>query len=97
MILSFWANKPWQTAETQNRQLSEGQSDQGLHYLLVHLHLLDKFLYGKTSLNCRATTTNILGVQKSRTNTVCRCPGFTNEPRHKKTCLRGFQPGHTGL
>ena len=40
-----WANSvdPDQTALWE-------QSDQGLHCLLFHLHLLDKLLYGKTAL-----------------------------------------------
>ena len=34
----------WQTVQIQIRLLPEEQSDQGLHCLLVGLHLLDKFL-----------------------------------------------------
>ena len=50
MILSFWTDKSGQTVQTQirllkeeqSRLLKEEQSDQGLHCLLLHLHLFDK-------------------------------------------------------
>ena len=50
MVLSFWADRPWQTVQIQIRLLLKEQSDQGLHYLPFNLHLLDKFQFGKTSL-----------------------------------------------
>ena len=45
-----WANSadPDQTAPL--RLLLEEQSDQGLHCLLIHLHLLDKIFYGLVSV-----------------------------------------------
>ena len=49
-ILSLRTGRPWQTVQTQIRLLLEEQSDQGLHCLPLHLHLLDIFFYGKTSL-----------------------------------------------
>ena len=39
-----------QTLYTLIRLLLKEQSDQGLHCLLFHLHLLDKLLYGKAKL-----------------------------------------------
>ena len=42
--LSAQTDRPWQTVQIQIRLLLEEQSDQGLHCLLVDLHLLDKFL-----------------------------------------------------
>ena len=42
MILSFRTNRSGQTVQTQIRLLLEEQSDQGLHFLLFHLHLFDE-------------------------------------------------------
>ena len=42
MILSLRTSRSEQTVQTQIRLLLEEQSDQGLHCLLFHLHLLDK-------------------------------------------------------
>ena len=42
MIQSFRTDRSWQTVQTQIRLLLEEQSDQGLHCLLFHLHLLDE-------------------------------------------------------
>ena len=39
MVLSFETDRSGQTMHTQIRLLLEEQSDQGLHYLLFHLHL----------------------------------------------------------
>ena len=50
MILSFWTDRPGQTVQTQIRLLLEELSDQGLHCLQFHLHLLEALLYGKASL-----------------------------------------------
>ena len=50
MILSFRADRLGQTVQTQIRLLLEEQSDQGLHCLQFHLHLLEALLYGKTTL-----------------------------------------------
>ena len=36
-------DRPWQTVQTQIRLLLQEQSDQGLHCLLFHLHLLTNF------------------------------------------------------
>ena len=44
MILSVQTARPGQTVQTQIRQ---EQSDQGLHCLQFHLHLLEALLYGK--------------------------------------------------
>ena len=53
MILSFRTGRSRQTVQTQIRLLLEEQSDQGLHCLPFHLHLLGTFLYHKTKLfNC---------------------------------------------
>ena len=50
MTLSFRTDRSGQTVQTQIRLLLEEQSDQGLHCLLFHLHLLDKMFYGLASL-----------------------------------------------
>ena len=50
MTLSFRTDRSGQTVQTQIRLLLEEQSDQGLHCLLFHLHLLDKIFYGLASL-----------------------------------------------
>ena len=44
MILSFRTDRSGQTVQTQIRLLLEDQSDQGLHCLLLHLHLFDEIL-----------------------------------------------------
>ena len=44
VILSFRAG---QTVQTQIKLLLEEQSDQGLHCLQFHLHILEVLLYGK--------------------------------------------------
>ena len=49
MILSFRTDRPRQTVQTQIRLLLEEQSDQGLHCLPFHLHLLDSLLYGRAT------------------------------------------------
>ena len=73
MVLSFWTDRPWQTVQTQIRLLLKEQSDQGLHCLSSCLHLLDKFLSGKTFLfKFSVTTANNLGFQKFRTFTVSK-------------------------
>ena len=50
MILSFLTDRSGQTVHTQIRLLLKEQSDQGLHCLSFYLQILDKFLYGKTTL-----------------------------------------------
>ena len=50
MILSFRTGSSGQTVHTQIRLLLEEQSDQGLHCLLFHLHLLDEMSKGFASL-----------------------------------------------
>ena len=42
MTLSFRTDKSVQIVQTQIRLLLEELSDQGLHYLLFHLHLFDE-------------------------------------------------------
>ena len=42
IILNFRTDKSGQTVKTQIRLLLEGQSDQGLHCLLFHLHVFDQ-------------------------------------------------------
>ena len=49
MILSFRADVPRQTVQTQIRLLLEEQSDQGLHCLPLRLHSLDSLLYGRAT------------------------------------------------
>ena len=49
LILSFRKDRSRQTVQTQIRLLLE-QSDQGLHYLLFHLHVFDKIPSGLASL-----------------------------------------------
>ena len=44
MILNFQTDRYRQTVQTQIRLLLEGQSDQVLHCLLFHLHVLTKYL-----------------------------------------------------
>ena len=43
-ILSFLTDRSGQTMKTQIRLLLQEQSDQGLHCLLFHPHLLETFL-----------------------------------------------------
>ena len=43
MILYYRTYSSWQTVQTQIRLLLEEQSDQGLHSLLIHLHLIETF------------------------------------------------------
>ena len=50
MTLSFRTDRSGQTVQTQIRLLLEEQSDQGLHCLLFHVHLLETFLCGKANL-----------------------------------------------
>ena len=50
MIQSFRAGRSGLTVQTQIRLLLEEQSDQSLHCLQFHLHLLDALLYGKAIL-----------------------------------------------
>ena len=50
MILSFGTNKTEQTVPTQIRLLLGEQSDQGLHCLLLHLHLIDEIPEGLASI-----------------------------------------------
>ena len=50
MILIFPTDRSGQTVETQIRLLLEEQSDQGLHFLLFHLHLLEEIPKGLASL-----------------------------------------------
>ena len=60
MIRSFWTDRSGQTVLTKIRL----QSDQGLHGLPFHLHLLDTLLNGKPACsNFRINTSNFLGVQ----------------------------------
>ena len=49
MILCFRTHGSGQTVQTQIRLLLEEQSDQGLHCLLFHLHLLDEIPKGLAS------------------------------------------------
>ena len=42
MIQSFRTDQSGQTVQTQIRLILEEQSDQGLHCLLLHLHLSDE-------------------------------------------------------
>ena len=51
MMLSFRTDRSGQTVQTQIRLLLEEQSDQGLHCLPFHLHLLDALLYDKATLS----------------------------------------------
>ena len=101
-----------QTVQTQIRLLLEEQSDQGLHCLLYHLHILETFLCCKANwLEFYGDYSNIFGVRKFRTFTVCRMISTfvvssvdsiitkvstsINEPRCEKTSLWGFRPGPT--
>ena len=45
ILLSFGTDTSVQTVQTQIRLLLEEQSDQGLHYLLIHLYLFDEILF----------------------------------------------------
>ena len=49
MTLRLRTDRSGQTVQTQIRLLLEEQSDQGLHCLLFHLHLLDKIPKGLAS------------------------------------------------
>ena len=44
MIQSFLTDRSGQPVQTQIRLLLEEQSDQGIHCLLLHLHLFDEIL-----------------------------------------------------
>ena len=67
MLLSFRTEKSGQTVQTQTRLLLEEQSDQDLHCLLFHLHLLAVFLCCKANLfEFKGDYSNILGVRKFR-------------------------------
>ena len=46
MILIFRTDRSGQKVQTQIRLLLEEQSDQGLHWLLFHLHLFEEKPYG---------------------------------------------------
>ena len=50
MILSFRTDRSGQTVKTQIRLLLEEQSDQGPHFLLLHLHLFYETPYSLASL-----------------------------------------------
>ena len=50
MVISFRTDKSEQTVQTQIRLLVEELSNQGLHYLLFHLHVFDKIPSGLASL-----------------------------------------------
>ena len=72
MILSFRTDRSEQTVQTQIRLLLEEQSDQGLHCLPFHLHLLVTLFYGISFLfEFRGITSNFSGVQKFRNFMVC--------------------------
>ena len=71
IILSFRTDIPGQTVQTKIWLLFEEQSDQGLHCLQFHLHLLEALQYGKASCsNFRVITTNFSYVQIFRIFTV---------------------------
>ena len=71
MILSFQTDTSEQTLQTQIRLLLEEQSDQGLHCLSFHLHLLDTLLYGITFMfKFSGIFSNFSGVQSFRNFTV---------------------------
>ena len=42
MILSFGTDRSGANSEDPDQTAPRGQSDQGLHWLLFHLHLFDK-------------------------------------------------------
>ena len=46
MTLNFWTDRSVQIVQTQIRLLLEEKSDQGLHCLLFHLHVIDKIPSG---------------------------------------------------
>ena len=74
MVLSFWADRSEQAVQTLIRLLLMEQSDQGLHCLLFHLHLLETFLCCKANLlEFNGDYSNILGVRKFRTFMVHVC------------------------
>ena len=50
MILNFRTDRSGQTVQTQIRLLLEEHSDQGLHCLLLHLHVFNKIPSGMASL-----------------------------------------------
>ena len=49
LVLSFRKDRYRQTVKTLGRLLLKEQSDQGLHCLLFHVHLLHVLLHGGTS------------------------------------------------
>ena len=61
MVLSFRTERTGQTVQTQIRLYLEEQSDQDLHCLLFHLHLLEELLHGRTSHGL--STVKFLNVQ----------------------------------
>ena len=71
MILSFRTDMPGQTVQTKIWLLIEEQSDQGLHCLQLHLHLLEALQYGKAcGSNFRVITANFSDVQTFRIFTI---------------------------
>ena len=66
--------------QTQIRLLLEEQSDQGLHCLLFHLHLLNNFFSMEKllCLNFRVITAKFSGVRKFRNFTVLRTSSMHN-------------------
>ena len=70
MILSFRRDRAGQMFSSQIRLLK--QSDQGLHCFSFHLHLLEAFLCGKTTL------LKYHNNQKKMTTIFFRCPKFLN-------------------
>ena len=60
---SFRTDRPGQTVQTKIRLLLEEQSDQRLHCLQFHLHLLEALVYGKAWFsNFRVITSNFSDV-----------------------------------
>ena len=48
MVLSFQTDRSWQKLQNQIRLLLQEKSDQGIHYLLFNLHLLEELFRGRT-------------------------------------------------
>ena len=81
MILHFRTDRSGQTVQIQIRLLLEEQSDQGLHYLLFHLHVFDKIPSGLASLfEFKVNYSKVSCVQKFRNFTAVTWTRQENEP-----------------
>ena len=85
IIQSFRTDRSGQTVQTKIRLLPEEQSDQGIHCLLFHLHLLTKYpKVWPLFLNFRKITAKFSGVRKFRNFAVSHLYIFSSITLGKK-------------